>query len=347
VQKNPPPHRSIAEPSSGTPPRQPIPGLALLPGLAAVGAGLLASAALHALAPVIGVPVAAVALGALLANLRLITNIMRPGLQFAAKRVLRAGVVLLGLQLGIPEVLALGAPTLALVTAVVLVTFVGTQWIGRLVGLSRGTSLLLATGTAICGASAIVAMDGVTENEEEEVVSALALVTLFGSVAIVLLPLLRGPLGLSEEQFGTWVGASVHEVAQVVATAAAVPGALAVATVVKLARVVTLAPLIAGMSVVRRARGADIGSSRPPLVPLFVVGFLALVLVRTTDLVPAEILGVAKTVDTYLLAAALFGLGTGVRFGALRRPGLRAVGVGLASWLLALVTAYAGIRVVA
>jgi uncharacterized integral membrane protein (TIGR00698 family) len=324
-----------------------IPGLLLLPGLAAVGAGLLAAVAAHALVPAIGVPVAAVVLGALVANLRLVTEPMRPGLQFAAKRVLRAAVVLLGLQLAIPDVLALGVPTLALVVTVVVVTFAGTRWIGRLVGLSPGTSLLLATGTSICGASAIAAMDGVTENEEEEVVTALALVTLFGSIAIVLLPLLRAPLGLSVEQYGIWVGASVHEVAQVVATAAAVPGAVVLATAVKLARVVMLAPMIAGMGLARRVRGAAVGSSRPPLVPVFVLGFLALVLVRTTGLVPAGILGAARTTTTYLLAAALFGLGTGVRFAALRRPGLRALGVGLASWLLALATSFVGTQVVA
>ncbi|WP_020578739.1 YeiH family protein [Actinopolymorpha alba] len=318
----------------------------LVPGLALVGAGLLASTAINSIVPAIGVPVAAVMLGALLVNLRFVPDTTRPGLEFAAKRMLRAGVVLMGLQLAIPDVLALGAPTLLLVTTVVLLTFVGTRWFGRLAGLSPGASLLLATGTAICGASAIVAMDGVTDNEEEDVVTALAMVTLFGSLAIVVLPLVRVPLGLSPEQFGILVGASVHEVAQVVATAAVVPGAVAVAAIVKLARVVTLAPMVAGMSVVRRTRGAGVGRTRPPMVPLFVVGFLACIAVRTTGVLPAEILRTAKIVDSYLLAAALFGLGTGVRFAALRRLGVRAVGVGLAASLLAFITAYAGVLVV-
>ena len=146
-------------------------------------------------------------------------------------------------------------------------------------GVSPGTSLLVATGFSICGASAVAAMDGVTGNEEDEVVTAIVLVTLFGSLAIVVLPLLQHPLGLADVEFGLWTGASVHDVAQTVATASVVgPSALAAAVVVKLTRVVLLAPVVAGVSLWRR-RGetAVYGTWRPPLVPLFVVGFLAMV----------------------------------------------------------------------
>jgi uncharacterized integral membrane protein (TIGR00698 family) len=342
------PATSVRPPTAGLTTEATGGGLrALLPGLALVVAGVALAAGVHALLPPLGMATAAVALGVVSANSRAMTLAMRPGLQISSRRVLRIGVALLGLQLGITEVLALGAPTLLIVVAVVAVTFVGTRWLGRLLGLSPGAALLIATGTAVCGASAIAAMDGVTEEREEDVANALAMVTVFGSIAIVLLPWLRQPLGLTPHAFGMWVGASVHEVAQVVATATPVPGAVAIATVVKLARIVTLAPLIAVMSVMRRRQGAPAGTQRPPIVPLFVVGFLVLVAVRTMGVLPTAVLDGVKTLDGYLLAAGLFALGTGVRLSTMRQTGVRATVLGLLAWLLALTTAYVGVRLTA
>jgi uncharacterized integral membrane protein (TIGR00698 family) len=227
----------------------------LVVGLALTSAGVAVAALLNRRLPELSMLTAAVVLGVLARNLGLVPAKAQAGTRWAARHLLRFGIVLLGLQLAIPEVLHLGGRALALVAVVVCATFFGTQWLGRRLGVPPGQSLLVATGFSICGASAIAAMDGVTENEERDVVTAIALVTLCGSLAIAVLPLLRSPLGLSVEQFGLWTGASVHDVGQVVATAAAVPGAMATAVVVKLTRVVLLAPLVAGMSVARRRRG--------------------------------------------------------------------------------------------
>ena len=213
-------------------------------------------------------------------------------------------------------------------------------------GLSPGTSLLAATGFSICGASAVAAMDAVTRNEEDEVVTAIVLVTLFGSLSIVVLPLLQHPLGLSDTEFGIWTGASVHDVAQTVATASIVgPAALASAVVVKLTRVVLLAPMVAGVSVWRRRTGAGIaGARRPPLIPLFVLGFLVMVGLRSTGAVPVAVLNVAQVIESVLLAAALFGLGAGVHLRTLARSGGRATLLGLCSWVLIAGLAFAGVR---
>jgi uncharacterized integral membrane protein (TIGR00698 family) len=317
----------------------------LIAGLALTAVGVTTAALVNRAIPALSMLTAAVILGALTRNLALVPAKARAGTRWAARYLLRFGIVLLGLQLAIPEVLHLGGRALALVALVVFATFFGTQWLGKRLGVPPGQSLLVATGFSICGASAIAAMDGVTQNEERDVVTAIALVTLCGSLAIALLPLLSAPLGLSVEQFGLWTGASVHDVGQVVATAAAVPGAMATAVVVKLSRVVLLAPLVAGMSIVRRRRGeVKPGEKRPPLVPLFVLGFLALIAIRTTGLLSAGVLDGAKTVQTYALAAALFGLGTGVHFASLRRTGLRGAALGLASWALIAGVSYGGIR---
>jgi len=314
----------------------------------AVAAAFAANAAVGSLSPL----VVSVALGAILANLGLVPDAARPGATFAAKRLLRVGVVLLGLQLAVGDMLALGGKGLALVVVVVAATFFGTQWVGRRLGLSPGLSLLVATGYSICGASAVAAMEGVSDADEEDVAYAVALVTLCGSLCIALLPVLQGPLGLDATAFGTWTGASVHDVGQVVATASSAGAvALHAAVVVKLTRVVLLAPLVAGVSLARRRHGetgrpAAAVRRSPPLLPLFVAGFLAAVALRSTGIVPDGWLASAKTLEKVLLSAALFGLGTGVQLSKLRRIGGRPLVLGLGAWALVAVVSYAGVLVI-
>lgn len=321
-----------------------------LPGLAAAALAVVAAFAINQLLPALSPLTIAVILGAIVGNLGLNLTLLRPGLKYAAKKLLRAGIVVLGLKLAVGDVLHLGGKGIAVVAAVVVITFFGTQLLGRAMGVSPGARLLIATGFSICGASAVAAMDGVTNNKEDEVVTAIALVTMCGSLAIVILPLLQHPLGLSDAGFGTWVGASVHDVAQVVATASVVgPVALAPAVIVKLTRVVLLAPLVAGMSVWRRrgaAGGVPAGGKRPPVIPLFVVGFLAMVAVRSTGVLPAGWLAAAQMLETILLAAALFGLGTSVHLKTLFTTGGRALALGLTSWVLIGAVAYGGVLLV-
>lgn len=319
----------------------------LLPGLALVGAALLVAYGLAAAWGPVSPLILAVVLGAVLANTVGVPVRCRPGTAFAAKRLLRVGVVLLGFRLALGDVLRLGGPGLLVVVAVVTLTFFGTYWLGQRLGLSRGMSLLTATGFSICGASAVAAMRSVVDAEEEEVAFAVALVTLCGSLAIVVLPVLGGALGMSPEAFGQWVGASVHDVAQVVATASTEgSAALAAAVVVKLTRVVLLAPMVAGVGLVARRRSEGTEGARPPLLPIFIVGFLAASVARTSGTVPVWALSAIKEVETLVLAAALFGLGAGVDVVRLRKVGGRALALGLLSWLLVALTSYAGVMLV-
>ena len=319
-----------------------------LPGLLVTTAGVALATAVNALVPAVSPLMAALVLGAVMTNLGVSSPALRPGLEFAARRPLRLGIVLLGARLALPDVLALGLPVLLLVVATVTVTFFGTQWLGRRLGLGRELSLLVATGFSICGAAAVAAMDGVTDGDEEDVMTAVALVTLYGSLAIAVLPQIRGLLHLSPEAFGVWAGASVHEVAQVVATAQAAGGAaLTTAVVVKLTRVVLLAPLIAGVTLWRRRTAAAGGGRRPPVVPLFVVGFLAMAALRSLGVLPPASLAALKTAETLLFTAALFGMGAAVRLRALLRTGRRAVALGALSTTLVTVVALAGVTTLA
>ncbi|MEO6504987.1 MAG: putative sulfate exporter family transporter [Terrimesophilobacter sp.] len=320
---------------------------------AAVAVGI--AFALHAALPAVPVLTASVGLGILVAQFpvvrRWLDGSLAPGLRFAARALMRVGIVLLGFKLSLVDIGRLGLLAILVIVGIVLMTFAGTYWMGRLFRLPSTQALLVATGFSICGASAIGAMGSVTRSSHEEQATPVALVTLCGTLAIGVLPLLQAPLGLTNLQFGHWVGASVHDVGQVVATAqTAGSAALAIAVVVKLTRVLMLAPMVAGAGLVRRRRdrlgGFDVDASapRPPIVPLFVAGFLVAVLLRSFLPLPPAVLGGADAVQTVLLAAALFGLGTAVRFGTLARTGGRALAVGLLSWALIAALALAAVH---
>ncbi len=327
-------------------------------GVVISAAAALLAWGIHVLIPAIPLLTAAVALGIVVAQIpparREIVGSLAPGLSVASKQFMRLGIVLLGLKLSLIDIARLGWLTILLVVALVLLTFVGTYWLGRLAKLPHHEPLLIATGFSICGASAIGAMSGAVKAKDSDAATPVALVTLCGTLAIAVLPIFWHPLGFTADQFGHWVGASVHDVGQVVATAQlAGTSALAIAVVIKLTRVLMLAPMVSIASLAVRQRDLRASSNveadpaveakparRPPIVPLFVAGFLLAVAIRSFVPLPEAVVSIADIVQTALLAMALFGLGTGVRVKELVSTGWRSLLVGLASWAFIAVLAY-------
>ena len=316
-----------------------------LPGLLLAGAAVAGALLVHRWwGPLPALPLC-VALGVALSNAAGVADVLVPGLDLAAARLLRAGVILLGFDLVFPDVLHLGAKALAVVVAVVALTYVGTLWAAARLGVPEKLGVLVAVGFSICGVSAIAAANGIVEADEDEVTFAVALVTLCGTLAIVVLPSLREPLGLSREAYGAWVGAGVHDVAQVVATSSTAGGlALSTAVVVKLTRVMLLAPLVAVLAV-QRSRTTGGLRRGVPLVPGFVVLFVAAIGLASLDIVSRAATHRIDDVRTVLLGMALFALGTRVRVARLVQIGARPLVLGLTSWALIAAVAYAGVRI--
>lgn len=309
----------------------------IIPGLVVLAIGALIATMAAGLSSTLSPLVVGVVLGAVAVNIATPPAILNAGITFGAKKLLRVGIVVLGLRLSIGDLVDLGGTGLIVVAGVVATTFFGTQYIGRRLGLTDDMSLLVATGYSICGASAIAAMDGLIDADEEEATYAITLVTLCGSLSILVLPLLGHVLGLDSETFGTFVGGAVHDVGQVVATASTRDDtALAAATVVKLSRVMLLAPIVAfvAFGVRRRHAGTDSTSKRPPLLPVFVIGFLGAVCVRSTEVLSGEWIDAAARIEKLLLTIALVGLGAGVRFRKMSRLGIRPLMLGAISWVL-------------
>jgi uncharacterized integral membrane protein (TIGR00698 family) len=303
----------------------------LLPGLALVAAIVVVSDRIPDYVSGTSALIWALALGALVANSGLMRPSFQPGVRVASRRILRIGVALLGIRLSLGTVGDLGLRTIVVIIGSLVLTFAATLLMGRLLGVSGPLTLLIATGTGICGASAIVAMETVSEANREEAAFALATITALGTVAMVGLPFLRTPIGLDMTDYGIWSGASIHEVAQVVGATAGVSAvALKIGTLVKLARVALLAPLVFGYALSR-------GRSRPagtPLVPLFVIGFIALAAVRSTDFLSARVVADLTRIDVWLLAAGMAGLGLGLELSRLRGLGFRPLLLGFASWFV-------------
>lgn len=308
------------------------------------------------LTPGISALLLAMALGILVGSLRILPAAAKPGVSWSSKRLLRVGIVLLGLQISLPSLISLGASGVAVLLLAVGATFIGTLLIGRALRVERVTRYLIATGFSICGASAVAAMSSVVDPDqeaEEDVAQAIALVTLYGTVCMFVLPAISVMLGLSDTQAGLWIGSSVHEVAQVVAAGGAVSvAALAVATIAKLGRVVILAPLVAIVGVREaRKRARDMTATptgaRPPILPLFVAGFLVMILVRTFIPLPGVVLESASLLATLLLTTAMFGLGTGVDLRRLLTTGGRPLVLGALSTLIAVLVPLAAILLLA
>ena len=300
-----------------------IPGLVLVAIVTAAAYGLRTFPDVSVLSPMI----TAIFLGMLFANTSGVPAAAGPGMGLCGKKLLRAAVALLGLQVTLDHVAGAGAAGIAGAAVALTTTFLFTLWLGRLMGVSRALTWLLAGGVSICGASAAAAVGSATRAREEEVAYAIACVTVFGTAAMFLYPLLMDVLGLGPSAYGQWIGFSVHEVAQVVAAGfqrGEVEGQAAV--VAKLTRVMMLAPVvmcvaIAASRALRKETGERLSVARS--FPVFVLAFIALAVANTLELVPAPVHAAGVAATPVLLTAALAALGLATRFEHVMQHGLR------------------------
>lgn len=282
--------------------------MALIPGIAAalvvmvagfwlaevIGGGILALQGLDGGgSPVSGIPVAIV-LGLLLRNAFSLPAALTPGLKFCVTTVLRLGIVLVGIRLSAFDVARLGLAGLPVVLAAVTVGLVFVTWFNRRLGLPPRLGTLLAAGTSICGVTAIVSTAPAIEADEREVAYAVANVVAFGLFGMLFYPYLAHLLLARSESVGLFLGTAIHDTSQVVGAALtyrqmyADDVVLRVATVTKLTRNLCLAGVIPLLTWLhhRRAQQGEHGGRRPAvswktLVPLFIIGFVAMAVVRT------------------------------------------------------------------
>ncbi|WP_019203008.1 YeiH family protein [Tsukamurella sp. 1534] len=303
--------------------RRALPGAALALAVAAVAT--LAGRAL----PVLGAPVAAVLLGAVLATA------LRParrwpgtssGFALTGGVALQVAVVLLGAQLSLGQAWAVGKSSVPVMVGTIAVCLVAAAVLGRVLGIEPTLRTLLGVGTAICGASAIAAVTPVLRPKPATVAYALSTVFVFNVAAVLTFPWLGHVLGMGQHAFGVFAGTAVNDTSSVVAAAVTFgPEAARTAVVVKLTRALMIVPvvLILAAVVARRRAGAE-GAARPSalrLIPWFLVGFVALAGVNSLAPLPDGARSALAVTSTLLITWALAAIGLSTDLGALRRTG--------------------------
>ena len=294
-------------------------------------------------------------LGIIIRNTITLPVALQPGIRFGLVRVLRLGIVLLGIRLSLSEAGSIGLQALPVIIGAVTAALLIVTFLARRLGLSGKLGTLIAVGTSICGATAIVATAPTIAAKDDEVAYAVACVTLFGVVAMLAYPFI-GHWFFDGDAFkaGLFLGTSVHETAQVAGAGLVYqqyyndPQALDVATVTKLVRNLGMLLIIPLMSVLYHRNHSD-GTEAPKwytMVPLFVIGFACMSLIRTVGdmgdqpfgvLDPEHwntMVGYTKHAAELCLAVAMAAVGLGTSIKGLKDIGFRPLGAGLVAAVL-------------
>lgn len=293
----------------------------------------------------IGPVIVAIFVGMIAANSVHLSDSLKPGMTFVSKKILRLAVILLGFKISFLEVMNAGllafSADLFMVTTTLLLAIV----VAKVIRMDLETGILIGFGSAICGASAVLAAEGVLQSKTYKASMAIATVTVFGTILMFAFPYLynTGILGINATAYGIFVGSTVHEVGQVVAAGAAIGGSASdTAIITKLTRVLMLIPAIfavlwywSRVKHTQQKRAEDAPNKRNVPFPWFVLGFLLMVLVNTYIPFEKSITADILEVDKYLLVASMAAIGVQTKFQDFYRAGKKPMflGIILTLWL--------------
>lgn len=321
----------------------------IFPGLAFALALALVARRLHQLIVIGGHNVVSeviivIVIGFLVKSFLGMPPVLKEGISFCFKKLLRLAIIILGLSFSLTTVATASVSALAVIIICIVTALLLMFYLGKLLKLNRSLALLIGVGTAICGASAIVATAPAIEAGEEDITYSVATITLFGVLAIFAFPFIGIMLGLSEAHFGVWAGTAIHETAQVIA-AGFIYGEEAggIATMVKLTRVALLAPVILALGCwhlkFNNNKVKRINADWKTTFPWFILGFAALAIIRTVlDSLLAgsaysqsweSLVSSSGVLAKFLIVVAMAGVGLITDFAQFRLIGFRPLLAGL------------------
>jgi uncharacterized integral membrane protein (TIGR00698 family) len=260
------------------------------------------------------------------------------GITFSGKKILRFAIVFYGFRITFQQIMDVGMSGFMVSLIMLSTTFILGSYLGyKIFKMDKETSMLTASGASVCGAAAVLATEPVLKAEGHKTAVAVSMVVLFGTISMFLYPVLysaiiepaTGFLHMTPEQFGIYVGGTIHEVAQVVAVPASIPGAPEVmansAVIVKMTRVIMIAPMLIVLgiylSMVAKKSGGATGGVKL-VIPWFAVYFIGMAGFNSLDLVPHDIVAIINEIDTFLLTMAMTALGMGTIFSKFKGLGL-------------------------
>ena len=274
------------------------------------------------------------------------------GITFSAKKILRFAIVFYGFRLTFQQILDVGMAGFLVSVIMLSTTFLLGTWLGhKIFKMEEDTSMLTAAGAAVCGAAAVLATEPVLKSEGYKAAVAVSMVVLFGTISMFLYPVLyasiiepaTGFLHMTPQQFGIYVGGTIHEVAQVVAVPASIPGSPAdmanSAVIVKMTRVILIAPMLIVLGIWLSMRAKKTGSEAGGVklvIPWFAVYFIAMAGFNSLHIVPENVVGVINEIDTFLLTMAMTALGMGTIFSKFKGLGMAPLytALGMFAWLV-------------
>lgn len=304
-----------------------LPGIALTAGIALAAFGFTTWASTPYLNPI----VVSLVGGALFHYLVKSSSTVKPGIKISIRTLMRIGIALIGLQISVADIMGIGVKGLFAITFIVASTMIFTVVTGKLLRVGSGLTYLLASGTSICGASAILATAATVRARDEDIGYAIVSITVFGTASILFYPVLQIYLSLSDQGFGFWVGASIHEVAQVAAAAfqnGQSSGEFGVIT--KLARVLLLAPVVFAIAL---AFGKASSDAAPVPFPWFILGFACFAILGNTVDISAAVLTSTALLTKFFFCMALAGIGLDLNISSILQFGIRPLLLGLFSWI--------------
>jgi uncharacterized integral membrane protein (TIGR00698 family) len=257
------------------------------------------------------------------------------GITFSSKYLLRAGIILMGLRLNLSQIFESGLNILFVDAIVIVFTLALMMGLGKLLKIDLHLNTLIAVGTAICGAAAIVAVASVIKSKKEYTALAVACIAILGTIGALGYIFLYPILNLNSYSYGVLVGATLHELAHVIA--AAVPGgevSSETAIIVKLGRVALLIPVAIIIGSIFSKMGSKEKTSIKNLpVPWFILGFLGMSCVNTFISLPKGLLDALIMVSVFLLSMAMAGLGLGIKMADFKKVGVKPVLVGIIGFI--------------
>lgn len=258
---------------------------------------------------------------------------LKPGVDFSAKFVLELAIVLLGASVSVTTISDAGTEMVAIVVATVVASLMTSYGICRLLGLDDQLATLVACGNSICGNSAIVAAAPVIGAKSDDVAASIAFTAALGIVVVLLLPPLFPLFHLSQWQYGVFAGMTVYAVPQVLAATAPIGVAsVQIGTLVKLMRVLMLGPVVLALRLKDGRSGTQAGGiAFARLVPWFIIGFFAMMCLRSFGLVPVTMVDTAKAGSALLTTVSMAALGLSVNMRTVFASGGRVLLAGVLS----------------
>ncbi|MCX7760078.1 MAG: YeiH family protein [Hydrogenothermaceae bacterium] len=281
----------------------------------------------------------AIIVGLIIGNVIKIPEVLKPGINFSLKKILRIAIIFLGFRLTFQNIVDVGIEGVVVDSIMLISSFIFGVWVSRkYFGLDQQMSYLIASGSSICGASAVLATAPVVKGEMHQAAMAVATVTIFGTIAMFLYPAVYKAgllLDLNDITYGIFTGATIHEVAQVVAAGFAVSEEAGnTATIAKLTRVMMLAPLLIVLSFYLAKKHSIHGVNlREIPIPWFVFGFIAMVGINSLNIFPEEYINTINQIDTFLLTVSMAALGIETNIEKMKKAGMKPIYAALAIFI--------------